>query len=318
MTKRILVIDGDIVAFRCAAANETRSIKVTHKITGQSTSHAHRTAFKEHIKDSFEIDEFEIEDVQTAGEIKFALHAINTTIEALVKTCEATEYEVYMSGKGNFRLDLPLPTRYKSNRESTKPLQLKECREFLQARHKAIVVDGQEADDKLSSRCYEGVQNKVWICQATIDKDALSNAGWVYDWTKMDKPKKITGLGELEIDNKGVLRGWGRAWFYAQWVKGDAVDGFKPCEISGKKFGDMGCYNLFKTCTTDKEYVQAIYSQYKKWYPAVVEYTDWQGVKHTTDAIGLMDLYAACCHMVRFEGDKIDTKNLLNKLGVIL
>lgn len=312
-----LVIDGDIVAFRCAAANETRSIKATHKTTGMVTTYPHRTAMKEQIKGAFELEEFDIEDVQTPEDIKNAFHGINTSIAALCKTCEADYYEVYLSGKDNFRLDLPLPTRYKSNRDDgLRPLQLKECKEFLIKHHEGIVVDGEEADDALSRRCYEGVKAKKKVIQSTLDKDANSNEGWLYNWIKMEEPLLVSGLGSLELDEKNKLRGISRKWFYAQWVMGDPVDCFKPSEIAGKKFGDVSVYKLLADCTTDKECIEAVYGQYKKWYPKPVTYTAWDGTEHTKDAVELMDLYAACAHMRRFEGDVFDTKKLLDKLKI--
>lgn len=319
-TKRILLADGDIIAFRCAAANESRSIKVTHKVTGQVTEHAHRTAFKEHIKDKFAIEEFDIEDVRTAEDISHAYHAINTTIEALKKSCECSEVEVYLSGKTNFRDNLPLPSKYKGLRDGLdKPVQLKECREYLKKKYNCFIADNKEADDDLTIRCHElRKQGHIGIV-ASIDKDADGTDIWLYNWTKMDKPVRIKGLGYLELDDKKVLRGQGRLWYYAQWVKGDTVDCFKPCEVSGKKFGDVGCYNLLKDCKTDKEAVQAVYNQYKTWYPTEpIVYKDWQGNEQAMTRIEFMNLYASCAHMLRWEGDKFDTKALLERLQIDL
>jgi hypothetical protein len=316
--KRIVVIDGDIVAYRCAAANEKRSIKATHKTTGQVITCPHRTALKAQIDGLFEITEFDIEDVQTPDEISFAYNSIKTTINALVKSCEADEYEVYLSGTTNFRDSLPLPSKYKGNRDDLmRPLQLKDCKSYLIRKHGAVVVEGEEADDKIASRQWEGLRSKTEVTiAATQDKDANGSEGWLYNWAKMDKPVLIRGLGELELDEKKVLRGTGRLWFYAQWLKGDAVDGFKPCELSGKKFGDTGCYNLLKDCKTDKEAIQVVYNQYLKWYPKPVTYKAWDGTEHTKDAIQLMDLYAACTHMRRYPGDVFNTWKLLETLGI--
>ena len=317
MTKTTVVIDGDIVAFRCAAANETRSIRVTHKVTGNTNDHAHRTAFKEHIRGVFEIDEFDIDDVQTASDISYAYHAIDSSIDAIVAACFADEVEVYMSGEGNFRLELPLPTQYKGNREELlRPLQLARCREYLVTKYKAVKVDGKETDDKLAERVYQGVQAKEKIIQATLDKDANSNVGWLYNWNKMTKPTKISGLGTLTLNEKKELSGYSRKWFYAQWVLGDSTDGFKPCQIAGKKFGDVGAFNLLNECKDDKECVQAVYDQYKKWYPKAVTYKAWDGKEYTKNALDLMDLYAACAHMERWDGDRLNTREMLTKLGI--
>ena len=116
-----------------------------------------------------------------------------------------------------------------------------------------------------------------------------------------------------------MLRGYGRLWLFSQWVKGDVVDCFKPCEVAGKKFGDVGCYNLLAHCKTDKEAVQAVYNQYKAWYGVEpIKYTAWDGSEQEKTLIEFMDMYAACCHMLRFEGDVFDTKKLLDKLEIEL
>jgi hypothetical protein len=317
--KTILIIDGDILSFRCAAANETRSIRVTHKVTGQQTEHAHRTAFREHIRGSFEESEFDIEDVQTCEDLSHAYHAINTCIEAWMKKCEADSYEIYISGEGNFRDELPLPSRYKGTREGNiRPVQLKECREYLVKRHGAIPVDGMEADDRLAHRAYEGFKQGTKNIVISLDKDSYGVDSWLYNWTKMDKPERIKGFGEIELDEDKKLRGKGRKWFYAQWVMGDPVDAFKPSEIAKKKFGDVACCNLLKDCNDDKSAVQAVYNQYKKWYPQPVTYTAWDGTEHTKDVVEIMDMYAACAHMKRFDNDVFDTRKLLTKLEIEL
>lgn len=318
--KTILIIDADILAFRCASANETRSIKVTHKVTGQQTSHAHRTAFREHIRGSFEESEFDIEDVQTCEDISHAYHAINTCIEAWMKSCNADSYECYLSGDNNFRDSLPLPTKYKSSRSgSIKPLQLKDCRNYIEKKHGGIIIHTKEVDDHLAQRCYEGLRDKVKTIAVTIDGDQNGVTGWMYNWTKMREPKLVNGLGEIELvkDNKD-FDGYGRKFFYAQWALGDTTDCFKPCELAKKKFGVVAMYNLLKDCKTDKECVQAVYDQYCKWYPEPITYKAWDGTEHTKNVIEIMDMYAACAHMKRSETDVFDTRKLLTNLGIEL
>ena len=122
MYKTIAILDCDIIAYRCSAANETRSIKATHKTTGQEIICPHRTALKEQIRDVFTIDDFNVEDVQTAEKISHAFHAMNTTIEALQASCKADSIELYISGKDNFRDSLELPSAYKGKRTGMKPL----------------------------------------------------------------------------------------------------------------------------------------------------------------------------------------------------
>lgn len=318
MTKTIAILDGDIIAFRCAAANETRSIRATHKVTGQEITCPHRTALKEQIKDVFQIDEFDIVDVQTPEELNYAFNAMNTCIDAFKRSCGASSFELYISGENNFRDDLPLPTKYKSNRTGIRPVLLKECREYLVKSRQAKIVNGREVDDILAQRCYEGLKQGIKTVAVTNDGDQNGCAGYYYNWTKMTEPFLVQGLGEIKLtENRKDFDGYGRKFFYAQWVFGDwNVDRFKPAELSGKSFGVVAMCKLLKDCDTDKKCVQAVYDQYRLWYPKPVTYTAWDGKEYTKTVIELMDMYAACAHMKRFENDVFDTAALLTKLGI--
>ena len=314
---RVAVIDADIVAFRCSAANERRSVRATHIVTGQVSEHAHRTGWKEHIKGLFEPEEFTLEDLQHPEELRFALHAMNTTIDSLKESCKADSVELYISGKDNFRDSLPLPSRYKGKRTGLRPSQLQECREYLIAKKGAIVVDGREVDDMLAQRCHEGLKAGIATIACTIDGDQNGVEGYMYNWTKMREPKLIKGLGKIELIKDGKdFDGYGRKFYYAQWVLGDATDCFKPSEIAGKKFGVVAMHKLLANCKTDKECVEAVYKQYSAWYQGPTTYTDWTGTEQTKTCIEIMDLYAACAHMKRYESDVFDTAKLLNALGI--
>jgi hypothetical protein len=287
-----------------------------HKQSKKQTFYKHRTEFRASLAPNEQESDYDVVDVQTAEDLKFALHGINTTIQAFKNTCGTDKIEVYISGKDNFRDLLPLPSKYKGTRPSIKPLHLKACREHLVIKYGAIACHGREADDLLAQRAYEGLQQGVVNIAVSIDKDNAGCAGWLYNWLKMDKPQLINGLGKIDLNEKKELHGYGRLWMYAQWVKGDATDCFKPSEIAGSKFGDVACFKLLAHCTTDKECMQALYGQYKQWYPKQVVYTDWTGKEQSKDVFEIMDMYAACVHMRRWENDVIDVKQLLNKLGI--
>jgi len=310
----IAVIDGDIIAYRAAAANETRSIVATHKATGKATPHPHRTAFRAHIKGLFEEDEFVVEDVQEPEELSHALHSINVTLKNIMEACDAVKAELYISGPTNFRDNLPLPSKYKGQRaDLMRPLQLKACRQYLVQHYGAVAAEGCEADDMLSMRTHAGLKTKQQIIQVSLDKDSYGVEGWLYDWTKMEAPELIRGLGGLWLTADKKLKGKGRKWFYAQWVNGDSADGYYPRELSGKRWGDMSTYKLLNDCKTDTECIQAVHKQYETWYPAPVSYKAWDGTEHTKDAVAIMQMYADACHMRRFENDRLDVPAMIAK-----
>src|SRR5690606_7987745 len=63
----LVVIDGDLISYKCAAANESRTVEVIHKSSGRSTEFDNRTAFRTWLKkeDKWEESEFDIHDVQS-------------------------------------------------------------------------------------------------------------------------------------------------------------------------------------------------------------------------------------------------------------
>ena len=61
----IVLIDGDLIAFKCASVNETRSIIVKNKLTGEEETWKNRTTWRENNKDSEGFDEDNFETIKT-------------------------------------------------------------------------------------------------------------------------------------------------------------------------------------------------------------------------------------------------------------
>ena len=76
------------------------------------------------------------------------------------------------------------------------------------------------------------------------------------------------------------------------------------------QFGDAGCYNLLKDITKYKQAYQAVYNQYKEWYPSPVTYTAWDGKEYTKDALDIWQMYFSCARMLRKEGEIIILKDV--------
>jgi hypothetical protein len=325
----LVVIDGDILAYRCSAANEKRTVKAVHNETLEELTFDTATAFKEWAGD--EKDNYTLTPQQTAEPIENALYSVKNMIHSITEKAKCNSYHIVVSGKDNFRLDLPLPTRYKDSRkDNVRPLQLEECRQYLINVHKAEVSEGVEADDVLVAYAYQGYRNDEYVVQASLDKDAKHGPFWLFDWTTMDEPELIEGYGGLELivketsrkkaDGSPVLdksvKGKGRAFMWYQIAFGDPVDAYKPCELAKVKFGEIGAYELLKGAKNDKEALEALVFQYKKWYPAPVTYNCWKGETHTKDWLEIMQMYADCVFMRRWDGDRLDVKAVLKKLGV--
>ncbi|MND47886.1 hypothetical protein D3C80_387920 [compost metagenome] len=342
MTKRVLVLDGDVIIYKCAAANEERSIKSRHIEKGVVESWSNRTEFREFLKGTNHTEDmYEVEDVQEPRHVSYGVTQVKNMVKSICDRAGVKDYIFVISGDNNFRDQILLPHeyqqdnatrswiggRYKSNREdSLRPIQLKALRAHAINNMGAIVVKG-EADDFLTWKAYETATGKtdVEYIATTVDKDAAGPQGWWFNWDKHKAPVMIKGFGELHKEGKNV-KGTGRLWLYYQSVFGDKVDGYRPVDIcdilaqeqTGKKvqFGEQTALKLLQDCKNDKEAVQAVVSQYRKWYPKPVTYKAWDGQTLTKDALDIWQMYMDCAHMTRFEGDRIDVRELCKKLGV--
>lgn len=336
---RTAILDGDIIAYRAAAANEKRTVKAVHKETAEESVFDTMTKFKEWCNDSdFDPEDFTVTPHQDSDELQYAFAMMKQMIENITTQAKCESFHICISGDDNFRLELPLPTRYKDSRkDSTRPIQLEDCKKYLVKFQGAEVSAGKEADDLLVEHMYQSYREHLKAgtvedadVQCSLDKDAKHGAGWVFDWTTMQEPELITGFGQLDLiiketakmkadgtpqTNKSV-KGKGRIWLYYQMVFGDPVDAYKPCELAKAKFGEIGAYDLLKNCTTDKEALEALVRQYKKWYPKPVTYRAWDDSLHTKDWMEIWQMYADCAFMRRFDGDRFVVKDVLDKLGV--
>ncbi|QAU05041.1 hypothetical protein QE327_gp007 [Pseudomonas phage Henu5] len=339
----IVLIDGDLIAFKCASVNETRSIIVKNKLTGEEETWKNRTTWRENNKDSegFDEDNFEIEDHQDPKHVSYGISVVKTMIDRICRQAGCKQFKILLSGPDNFRDAIPLPKeyeltkgkktftrggRYKGKRTGQiKPLQLGQLRQYMIEAYDTIIHPG-EADDLMAEMMYKnGVsysrgETTQRVIGATIDKDADGTLGWLCNYEREPvQVKFISGLGSLYRDSKGKVRGEGRKFFYFQLLFGDPVDCYRPADLCiGKDFGEVAAYNIINPCATDKECWQAIYDTYKAWYPEPVTYTAWDDTEHTKDAVEIMQMYCDCAHMQRWAGDRVDCRAVMAKLGVDL
>ena len=322
----IVVIDGDEIAFKIAAACEKRGIKVTNKSNKAEALFNTRTELKK-LLSGLEVPEdfFSIEDTQIAEPIQNAISTLKKRVKAIADKCDAGVVEIYISGEGNFRDDLPLPVKYKGEREGQiLPLLLRELRSYLIDYKGAIPIDGMETDDQVSIRMTDGFKSGEKIIGASQDKDNLMTSGWILSPDKMDKPLYINGFGKLYVDDKNKVRGIGRKFLYFQVLTGDSTDCYNPrdvvAQVEGKKprFGDKAAYNLLKAADTDKECWKAIVGQYKEWFgEGDYTYKDFNGSVINTNYLGILQTYFLAAYMRRTKDDIPNIPRVLEKLGVL-
>lgn len=198
------------------------------------------------------------------------MHTVKCVIEEIYnKFPDRAWSKLFLSGKNNFRDTLATIKVYKGNRDpSNKPQYYDEIKDYLINVHKAIVVDGQEADDAQGIEQWKHKDKSTVI--VGIDKDLKMIPGWHYNWVK----------GELEY----VRMEDANAFFFMQMLIGDATDNILGCAImkegvykTGKKAGQAyikrsgvgpeEAIELLAPCNKDVVLMaQVVQEQYRKYY----------------------------------------------------
>ena len=162
-----------------------------------------------------------------------------------------SDFEMFLTGKTNFRFDIAKSFPYKGNRKDTeKPIHLYATREHLIDSYSAIVSEGEEADDLISKRATSLDYNCV---VASIDKDMLQLPCWHFnfgrnEWSKVD---------EFE----------GLKFFYSQILTGDRADNI----IGLYKVGPVKAEKLLQDCNTEDDLWEAVLKAYDGDLDRVVE-----------------------------------------------
>lgn len=164
---------------------------------------------------------------------------------------DPSEYEVFLTGSGNFRYDIAKSFPYKGNRKSTeKPIHLPVAREYLVTKYKATVSEGEEADDLIAIAATKyGPETIV----ASVDKDMLQIPCKHFNFTKGE----WHDITEFE----------GTKFFYKQILTGDRAD-----NIMGLyKVGPVKAEKIVKDCNTEEELWDAVLNAYDGDIDRVIE-----------------------------------------------
>ena len=200
----------------------------------------------------------------------FAYARAEDLVDQILVNTEATEYDLYLTGKGNFRYSIY--PEYKAHRPTEKPFWLEKIRQYLIANFNATVVEGIEADDAMASEqagtialneiyhnispgedidggeayasdgVYFSKQTETVIC--SIDKDLLMVPGNHYNFVK-DEFYYIT-------EEQGLRN------FYMQCLIGDRADNIKGIPGIGPKKAEK----ILEGCKTEQEMFNAVREAY--------------------------------------------------------
>lgn len=201
------LLDGDILIYRCGFACQKNTYFVLND-EGEllATANGKREAdeYLEQVGGKGVIHKNEVVEP-----LAHAIQALKTSIDAIVRDSGGKDFDIYLTGEGNFRDKIATIQPYKGNRDpENKPFYYKELREFLVEHYLAIVVDGMEADDALGIHQSTSDPGSTIIC--SLDKDLDMIPGWHYNWVKGFK---------YYVNDTMAFRA-----FYTQLLTGDITD----------------------------------------------------------------------------------------------
>ena len=197
------LIDGDIIAYRCAFAHKDDSIDIAYK-------------------------------------------GVDELMEFILNECSFYNstglYEVYITGKNNFRNNIAVTHKYKGNRkDAEKPLHLADIRQHLMTKYNAIISAGEEADDLISKEATK-IGPKVVI--ASADKDMLQLAAYHFNFNR-NEWKTVDAIEGLQF-------------FYTQILTGDNADNIKGLYRVGPKKAEK----ILKGITEERELWNTVVKAY--------------------------------------------------------
>jgi 5'-3' exonuclease len=151
---------------------------------------------------------FSCEDTTTEDAIDKVDELLEETLNEVLWEIDSDMYQIFLTGKGNFRYDIAVTHEYKGNRKKAeKPQHLQTVRDHMINNWEAIVSQGEEADDLL------GIWSTGYGPEAlvvSIDKDMLQLPCNHYNPNK----RKYLTVSEVE----------GNKFFYSQILTGDKAD----------------------------------------------------------------------------------------------
>lgn len=324
MSERTLIVDGDLVAYRHAAAAEERTILAKSVKSGNVKEFKNRTELKKFLKDKgleYKAEDFKIEDVQKPADVSIALATTKNLLDKLQEAAWADNVEIFIGSGKTFRHDLPLPSPYKSNREDNlRPVHLDAVRSYMRKKYSAQVVsNGMEVDDVVTIRSYEYFNAGKEVVLASVDKDSYQcQEIVVLNWMKEQwQLEKIPVVGSLWKNNT-VIKGDGLKFLAFQVLAGDTADTYCGYDLSKIKYGPTKAMKALEDAQTEQAVIQVLFNEFKRLYPDKFNYTDCHGKEHEADWKSMLRLYWQCAYMKRSWNDPSDIYDFMDERGIVL
>lgn len=327
------VIDGDPLKFAIASAGEKRTVQVVHKTTGREYNVKTRTEFygdwrkknggflaqmNEGIDEDCQMlaEDFDYIDIQTPEPLSNVLHTAKLYTQNIIKLCDAESYSMLIGKGDSWRAERSTLLKYKGQRQNLiKPLLMDDVIDYLCRKFGAEIVLGMEVDDRLVIDTY----GKDGYFSAGVEKDMYSCSMHFLDTTKPELGVQNGNVfGGLYLNDKKEVKGIGRKHLLWQTCSLDSSDNYAANCFSDVRWGAKSAYDALKDAGNDKELFQAAYDVFKKLYPEPKTVAGWRGEEIEIDAMYVFQECFDMAKMLRWEGDTVDLKSVLIKLGVEL
>lgn len=225
--KRVALLDGDVLAYRCgfAAQHKEYRVFVLPEWGALFTSRRKKEAeeWLENLKNDEDWSHAYMEEHEHTEPLEHTLHTAKMIINRTLEDTDAEEYKIYLSGPTNFRDEVATIQEYKGNRkDARKPTHLEDIRNYLMQRHKAILVEGIEADDQISidARKINANQGRLAVV-CSVDKDLKQIPGLHYNFATKEH--------DYVTEEEALV------FLYTQILTGDPVDHIQGIKGIGPK-----------------------------------------------------------------------------------
>lgn len=210
------LIDGDMVMFQMSHAVTNRYYQIDgYKKHYKSIVEARKFCDKKGL-DHSAIKQY----ADPKDDLGTVLDTVDGFVAQIVREADASTYELYFTGRDNFRKEVAVTHEYKGNRKDggVRPCYLSEIREWLLDNHPSVECNNCEADDGL------GINQSAETIICSKDKDLLMIPGNHYNWG--------TKVHQIVDPDEGMM------FFWKQVLMGDKTDNIHGINGVGPKTAD--------------------------------------------------------------------------------